>query len=149
MIADNPKHYWLVLLFFPVVGIGCLCFSAISSWRMKEWVDAAKPVQAKIVEVVDRPTYKGRSRREVVLSGPSGKEFRVMSGVGQMKGLPEIGVEVEVLFNPESTDPARFNTFGALWGTQLFVGVMGMLFTTGGSHAVRQVWKVYREPASP
>lgn len=116
---------------------------------MKEWVDAAKPVRAKVVEVVDLPTHKGRSRREVVLAGPSGKELRLVWSVGQMKGLPEVGFEVEVLFNPESADLARFNTFGALWGTQLFFGVMGMLFTTVGSYAVRQAWKVYREPALP
>lgn len=144
MIADNPKHYWLALLFFPVVGVGCLCFSAISTWRMKEWVDAAKPVRAKIIEVVDLPTHRGRSLRQVVLSGPSGKELRLIWGVGQMKGVPEVGVEVELLFNPESVALARFNTFGALWGTKLFFGVMGILFTAGGSYAVRQAWKIYR-----
>ncbi|PAW79339.1 MAG: hypothetical protein B9S33_19170 [Pedosphaera sp. Tous-C6FEB] len=143
MIEDNPKLYWLVMLIFPLAGAGFLIVSAVSCWRMKEWVDAAKPVRAKVVGIVDRQTFKNRYWPEVAFRDATGKELKLACELTRSSQLPEVGAEIEVLYRPEFSDTARLDTFATLWGPRLAFGAFGLVFSAIGCVGVRQAWKQY------
>ncbi|MFW2272394.1 MULTISPECIES: DUF3592 domain-containing protein [Burkholderia cepacia complex] len=123
---------------FTIVGTCMLIGTALYAQSTREFLRTSVVVPGRVVKLNAGPHHP-----EITFTTLAGEQVDYAQG-GEVS--VEDGATVEVRYAPDAPrTTARMNTFGAIWGTVLTIGAMGMVFFAVG---VGQLWSGVRASRS-
>ena len=123
---------------FTIVGTCMLIGVALYAQSTREFLRTSVVVPGRVLKLNAGPHHP-----EIAFTTLAGEHVEYAQG-GAVS--VEDGATVEVRYAPDAPrTTARMNTFGAIWGTVLTIGAMGMVFFAVG---VGQLWSGVRASRS-
>ncbi len=128
----------IVKYVFTLIGIGLLVGAFYSFKNTQNFLTAALPAEGTVVRLirseptgsttsgseVDSPTY----RPVVAFDTQAGKAIKFTSSTGSNPPSYSVGEVVEILYQENSPEQAKINSFFSLWGLSTILGGMGSVF---------------------
>lgn len=108
-------------ILFVSVGIFMMCAALAWATILFQFVNTAASAQGVVTKL-----NAGGSHPQVRFTSPKGEVINYPQN-GLIFGY-QVGDEVRVLYQPQHPQEAIVDSFGAIWGFPILVGVMGVAF---------------------
>ena len=114
---------------FTVIGLGMLIGVFYLYNDTRDFLKGALVTEGKVVELVRSRSSDSTTYRPVVeFKADDGSLIEFTSGAGSNPPSYSKGETVEVLYQQDSPEQAKINSFFSLWGAALILGGMGLIF---------------------
>ncbi|RQT27851.1 DUF3592 domain-containing protein [Burkholderia contaminans] len=124
-----------------LTGTVLLVFAAVDFQSTRDFMRESIVVPGRVVRLDYGPHHP-----DIVFTTRAGERVEYPQG-GEVD--VHLGEAVEVRYRPaEPRMSATMNTFGALWGGAMTLGIAGTLFVLTGSWSGVRAWRSARKPAA-
>ncbi len=126
----------LIVIFLVSVGFASLAYGTFMIWSGLWYLNNGVRVKGRVshieVSVANNAGSDsggaGRTRLPTVsFQTKDGRSISYRSQWGADQGVPNLGADVEVLYDPENPERARLSTPVLLWGPGIFFQIFGLV----------------------